>query len=110
MFKQRHQHQPVRPLWKSMAGAVMTALFLLVLAASLSPEIHHLFHCDAHSSHHHCVATQIAAGQLVDSPAMVSLSAPVWPASLILRPGESLRLPARDVRLMPERAPPFPAA
>jgi hypothetical protein len=110
MFKQRHDFANRRPLWKSLAGAVMMALFSLLLAASLCQEIHHYFHCDAQSPNHQCAATQMAAGQLLEGPGAPALPAPQWQAQPLAATGESFRLPASDVRLMPERAPPLPPA
>lgn len=107
MLKQRHGTATRCQLGKSLAGVVMMALFSLLLAATLSQEIHHFFHCDAQSPHHQCAATQMAAGHLLEGPMLLSAPAPVWRLALLPLPSALLRLPAADVRLMPERAPPL---
>ncbi|WCJ59806.1 hypothetical protein NXS98_01415 [Fontisphaera persica] len=110
MLKRRHNFAHRRPLWKSLAGAAMMALFSLLLAASLCQEIHHYFHCDAQSPNHQCVATQMAAGQLLEGPDAAALPAPHWQLTSLPQSHHFLWLPASDLRLMPERAPPQPSA
>ncbi|MCX8157061.1 MAG: hypothetical protein N3J91_11540 [Verrucomicrobiae bacterium] len=110
MLQQRHDRQPARPLWKTTTGAVMMALFSLLLAASLSREIHHFFHTDAQTPGHHCVATQMAAGHLLECPDVAVLIRPLCQTPSIVCFIDFHRPAAGDIRLMPERAPPSPSA
>lgn len=108
MLKQGQSIAPGRRRGKTLAGALMMALFSLLLAATLSPEIHHYFHSDARSPHHQCVATQMAAGHLLEGSILVAAPAPEWRPACVSLPSALSRLLAADVRLMPERAPPLP--
>ena len=57
-------------------AAVMTFLFLLLIAFAASPELHHAIHADANDAHHHCAITALAHG-LMDMPtADVSAAVP----------------------------------
>ena len=58
-------HSGGRPLRAS--AAVMSFLFLVLLAFASSPALHRAIHPDANEAHHHCAIAALLQGQ-VDAP------------------------------------------
>ena len=85
--------------------AIGQLLFSTALAAS--PSLHKLFHHDADSPSHQCLATVIAQGQMHPSPLPLIILA--WPVILLALVILESLLPQsqQDLRLPAGRAPPL---
>jgi hypothetical protein len=58
------------------AAAASVLLFLSLLVFAASPALHCSIHADACDSHHHCVLTAIAHGQVDNTTASVLVAVP----------------------------------
>jgi hypothetical protein len=90
------------------SAAVMTFLFLALLAIAASPALHQAIHPEAKDAHHDCAITALAHGQ-VDAPTPdISVAVPndcVQSSSPVTIPFFSTTLKL----LPPARAPPSPS-
>jgi hypothetical protein len=89
-------------------GALLTALWLGILLAGSSPQIHHLFHSDSNAPEHSCAIEQVSHGAVLFSCA-ASFVAPSL--HLIVSRFELPSAPhlSCDFCLPPNRGPPVSA-
>ena len=87
------------------SAAVMTILFLVLVAFAASPALHQAIHSDANDTHHHCAITALAHGQVDVPTADISAAVPnecIQPSSPV-----TVSFPGTIIELLPPgRAPP----
>jgi hypothetical protein len=66
-----------RPQGKAFTATLLVAVVLLLDAMAACPSLHELVHGDANASHHQCVVTLFAHGQVDSATVEVAAMAPV---------------------------------
>ncbi|MBI1839345.1 MAG: hypothetical protein HYR88_00640 [Verrucomicrobia bacterium] len=98
--------RPGHPLWRSIVGGCLLALWLLSTLMAASPDLHALLHPDAQSSSHECFITQLHR-QDVDCPAVTQFVLPPPQPGLLLTLHESqAALPSNALSEPRDRGPP----
>ncbi len=87
-----------------MAGALL-ALFLSVLALTLSEALHRVCHADAGTPQHQCAVTMLQSGQ-VDAPVYEAAIVPPAMVSVSVQLVENIFVPSVDYSLPPSCGPP----
>jgi len=87
-----------------MAG-VLLALFLSVLALTLSETLHRAFHADACTPQHQCAVTMLQSGQ-VEMPVLTVTPVLVATLFFFALPCETVFVPSVDCSLPPSCGPP----
>jgi hypothetical protein len=89
-----------------LASVCAVSLLMTVLLASVSPELHHLFHSDSADDAHECVVTAFAHGEGVSLPVHFVFEPVAFRAETALLPTVERAIAQFEYRLQPTCGPP----
>jgi hypothetical protein len=84
----------------------MLLLWLGLLGAAVSPQLHQLLHKDSQNPTHNCVVTQVQQQAFLGTCDRLVVSDPVLTSIGFVPLAETRIFPTTDYRLSPSRAPP----